>query len=67
MNLDDAFMEMLTTKGMAKQLDIKRGTFSTMQYDVKTKRKEISMERKISLLQQAGYTVTIEVTKNEAP
>ena len=66
MTIDEAFEELLNTRGMAKLLGISRQTFSSYKYDMASGRRGVSLDKKKELLEKAGWVVKIEVERPSA-
>ncbi|HRH59047.1 MAG TPA: hypothetical protein PL045_00645 [Chitinophagaceae bacterium] len=61
MTTDQAFQEMIHTRGIYKILELHRGTVGKIKDDIKTGRQGISLDKKIEMLQKAGYKIAQEM------
>ena len=61
MTLDEAFTELLNTKRIVKKIGMNTNTFANYKIRLKTGL-NVSMNKKIELLEKVGYTIRIEVT-----
>ena len=61
MNIDEAFEQLLKKKNAAKTLGINKSTFSSYKYSLVTGRAIVTLDKKVELLERAGYKVIIEV------
>jgi hypothetical protein len=65
MKTNQAFHEMLNTRGIYKTLGLAKGTVGKMRNDLKTGLHAITLDKKIELLLRAGYTVKQDMEWNE--
>lgn len=61
MTTDEAFAKMIATKGMAKKLGLSDSTFGSIKYAFRTGKKTVSLDKKIELLQKAGYAIQQDI------
>ncbi len=58
MTTDQAFEKMITTRSIYQTLGLTKGGVGKIRFDLKNNIKSITLDRKISLLQKAGYKIT---------
>ena len=61
MTIEEAFVALLNTKNAARDLGINKATFSTYKQRVAVDESSVTLDKKIELLEKAGYVVRIEV------
>ena len=61
MNTNEAFNQMINTRGIYHKLALARGTVGKLRHDLKTGVHAISLDKKIELLLKAGYNVKREM------
>lgn len=64
MTTEEAFAKMIATKGMARKLGLSDSTFGSIKYAYKTGTKTVSLDKKIELLQKAGYSIEQDIVWN---
>lgn len=65
MTTDEAFEQLLSTRGIYKTLVLHRGTIGKMKSDLQTGHAKITLDKKIELLQKAGYKIVQEMKWDE--
>lgn len=66
MTTNEAFTIMIATKGMARKLGISDSTFGSIKNAFKTGKKTVSLDKKIELLQRAGYSIQQDIIWRKA-
>jgi uncharacterized membrane protein (DUF2068 family) len=66
MTTDEAFEHMIPTRGIYHKLGLAKGTVGKMRNDLKTGNAKILIDRKIALLQKAGYKLKQEIVWKKA-
>lgn len=58
---DEAFKEMINTRGIYKRLGIHEGTVRRMRSDMRAGIKNITLDKKVELLTKAGFPMVQEM------
>lgn len=66
MTTEEAFKELLNTRGMSTKLGVKRTTWGRMKSDFLKGTAKVSLDKQIELLQKAGYEVVQEMKWQES-
>lgn len=61
MTTDEAFEQLLNTRGIYKTLVLHRGTVGSMKALLKTDPSKITLDKKIELLKKAGYKMKQDI------
>jgi hypothetical protein len=61
MTTEEAFEEMMNTRGIYHKLGIAKGTAGKMRSDMRDGLNNISLDKKIELLKKAGYEIKQEM------
>lgn len=64
MTTDEAFDQLLNTRGIYKILELHRGTVGKMKSDLQTGHAKITLDKKIELLEKAGYIKKQDIVWN---
>lgn len=65
MTTDEAFEQLLNTRGIYKTLELHRGTIGSMKDALKNGNVKITLDRKIELLKKAGYAMKQDIIWSE--
>lgn len=57
MSTEEAFNQMIFTRGIYHKIGLAHGTVASMRHAIKKGKNNISLDKKIELLQRAGYKI----------